>query len=415
MKIEEYMFLKEYGVDRLDEADTVTIDRCDSKVRIGKVTEEPVTGYLTGRVPIAKVGILTYGLSDGTTRRELVPEETLFAQDSLDTIKMKPISIRHPQEVRITSKNNKKHMVGFTGQDPKEDKLDGEQYMTISITVTDSDSISDIKSGLDQLSPGYRAVVLLKPGVWKGEKYDGIQISRVYNHLAVVSKARGGETLKINHGDSFEDDKVDGFDMVNEDNKPPKHKQGEAKVLIKIGRRNHEVPDEVADHIDSMDEKMSALTEEIKNLKAKVSTVEADRDTFKDKLEKAEKRDSADDIKSAVKARLSIERVAEKHLDKETVEKIDSMSDNDIKKVVILKAFPKADLKDRDDSYINGRYQSAVETLDGDYEDKNDAAMNDTRKKLGGNGNSEGKKDDRFDADAARERATRRLRGEKVE
>ena len=55
------------------------------------------------------------------------------------------------------------------------------------------------------------------------------------------------------------------------------------------------------------------------------------------------------------------------------VEIKDEMSGLDIKKAVVMKLFPKADFADKDDVYINARFDAAVEILK-DKKEKEDTA-----------------------------------------
>lgn len=87
----------------------------------------------------------------------------------------------------------------------------------------------------------------------------------------------------------------------------------------------------------------------------------AERDTLTDKVEQLEKVDHSEEISAAVKARLELERTAEKYLDKEA--KIDSMSDVEIREALILKASPEAKLDGKSADYIAARLDGALELL----------------------------------------------------
>jgi hypothetical protein len=99
--------------------------------------------------------------------------------------------------------------------------------------------------------------------------------------------------------------------------------------------------------------------------------LEAERDTAKDRADKAEaeakkakedaaKAVSSDRVKAAAKEMAALYDAA----DRAGVEVKDDMADLDIKKAVITAVFPKADLKDKDEAYISARYDSAVEMLE---------------------------------------------------
>jgi hypothetical protein len=125
----------------------------------------------------------------------------------------------------------------------------------------------------------------------------------------------------------------------------------------------------VIETMDKAQKDLEAKTDEFNVYKVdsekQISTLEAERDDFKAKLEKAEKdlkeaKDAADDqerIDTAVKARLELLQVAEKA----GVEVQDSMSDLEIKKAVIGKSNPDLNLDEKDETYINVRFDIARE------------------------------------------------------
>ena len=192
-------------IDYLD-SDLIEVQRCDfAKIGSVKRTDE---GYLQGSAAIARVGVMTYIRADGTTFREYVPAETLFNQDSMDSMKLKPITNKHPDEVLLDACSVKRRKVGSVGEIIKRDG----DHLVVSLVITDDDAVGAVQDGRQELSPGYRSRVLMQAGEYNGEKYDGIQISRKYNHLAICDAARGGKTLRLNL-DSVELDKVDGFEV----------------------------------------------------------------------------------------------------------------------------------------------------------------------------------------------------------
>jgi hypothetical protein len=440
-------------VVRNDEAETLLVERCDFRGRIGSIkrTDE---GYLRGDAAVAKVGILTYFLPDGGTRKELVPAATLFHATSMDSLKLKPLTNTHPIQL-VTSRTAGRKKVGLTGETVSKD---GEHLKT-SLIVTDAEAITSIEGGRQELSPGYRAEVLMRPGTWNGENYDGIQVRRTYNHVALCDRARGGKDLRINidsaqHADGFamNEDAVlthaqrtklpdSSFAIVtgsgdNKIRKLPIHdkahvrnalarlpqsdltvdekKQALARIKSKakalgievkadsleeltatlsdndtlfttpqrsrfmhritLDGVDYEADQQVINHVRRQDTRIGELEKELTALKADHEKLTAERDTLKtknDELEKAAKDETA--VKARVDARLALVTVAKAHLDEETVKKVDSMTDQDIRKAVILKRFPdtkdKLDAEDTTEEYISARYDLAVEELSKDADE----------------------------------------------
>lgn len=185
---------------RRDEADTgLPGVACSRRDRDGIELSRPVEtpeGFLKFEGYIAKPGILTYARNGGT--RELVRPETLHDPASLDTLKLKPVVLEHPieggQHVDVTPDNYQRHSVGTVGE-TWEVMPDGR--VKFGFLVTARKAIDAIKRhGVRQLSPGYDLRFVSRPGedpVFG--RYDGEQLSRVYNHLALTLKARGGDDI----------------------------------------------------------------------------------------------------------------------------------------------------------------------------------------------------------------------------
>jgi hypothetical protein len=366
-------------VIRTDEYELVTVDRVDfTKKKIGKVkrTDE---GYLTGEAAIAKVGILTYILKDGSTRRELVTEDTLFNHDSMRTLHMKPVTNTHPKETLLDSKSVKRRKVGTTGENVKRDGV----YLVSSLTVTDKEAVDSVDSGRSELSPGYKCQLLMQSGITSaGEKYDAIQLNRKYNHVAICDFARGGRELKLNL-DSIDSDNVDGFEFDKIDNDPIDNGKNKKSLIQKkvrsmarftINRIDYEADQEVINYANDMASKVDSLTKDVKMLKVDIDKKDAELDTTKaSKDELQTKVDGFDEeiktkIDEGVKARTTLVNIASQVLKKEDFAKIDEMSNKDVKVAVIKEKAPNANLDEKTDVYIDARFDATVEGLNFDPE-----------------------------------------------
>jgi len=161
----------------------------------GIVSRIDENGYLRVEGIAARTGVLTYLLPNGTIRRELVTPECLFAEDSVASLVGAPVTIDHPGILNSeTATKYQRGSVPSAGADG--DKL------KVSVVVTAKDAIDQVGRGKQQLSPGYRAELDYTPGEYNGQPYDAIQTKRVYNHLAVVQSARGGNECRL-HLDSL--------------------------------------------------------------------------------------------------------------------------------------------------------------------------------------------------------------------
>lgn len=467
----------------------ITVQRVDfvnKKIGSIKRTDE---GYLSGSAAVAKVGVLTYYLKDGSTRRELVTEETLFNEDSMSSLKMKPITNQHPQSKLVNSRTVKEHKVGFTGENIKRDG----EYLTTPVVITDNDAIESVDGGTQELSPGYKCEILIQKGTTDdGKEYDAIQMKRTYNHVAICDKARGGSDLRLNL------DRCDGMEVIdavltskarselpdsafclvrgtgeNKIRKFPAHdaahvRNGLARLkqanitsaerssvlaclkrrakrfniqvsedsvcndnvyidsdylldgreLTYLQKRRQNMPKITINNIDYEVEQQE-VANEFNRLNSEIATIKADAGKQKDELSRTkadldtanEKLDNYENempgkVTQAVKVRLQLERTANDVLDKSELEKIDSLSDIDLKKTIILKEYPTAKLDDKDEVYLDSRIDAITEQIV--KLKKDNKPINDARK-LNFSRNTDNTKNDEYDGDKARERMIQNL------
>lgn len=139
-------------------------------------------------------------------------------------------------------------------------------------------------------------------------------------------------------------------------------------IKIMLDGIEYEASPEVANALKKANERADTAEASLETLKTKnadaISKIEADRDTFKEenvKLKKDIEDNKLDDnkIKLAVDERLSIVEKAKSA----GIEVKDEMSNLDLKKEIIMKNFPNANLDNKDEVYLNARYDSAIEIL----------------------------------------------------
>lgn len=152
-------------------------------------TEE---GYLRGQAVVSRAGVFKYRNIDGSIRGELRHPEDIFKKDSLDSLKMIPITNDHPPEF-VDASNACKYQVGQTGESYD---IDNDQII-VSMTVTHQDAIDAIESGKVELSMGYKVDLKPESGNYDGQQYDARQLSPRYNHLAIVQRGRAGAAARL--------------------------------------------------------------------------------------------------------------------------------------------------------------------------------------------------------------------------
>ena len=159
-------------------------------------------GYLVGEVRCARTGCQTYhgseiGLVDAGMVTVYRPDEAVFAKDSMATFAGKPVTVGHPSEP-VTADNWKTHAVGDIGE---EIARDGE-FVRVPIKLMDAAAIQAVQDGTREISMGYTTPLEVRDGMAPdGTKYQAVQTGPIrINHLALVSKARGGSELRIGDG-----------------------------------------------------------------------------------------------------------------------------------------------------------------------------------------------------------------------
>ncbi len=215
------------------------------------------------------------------------------------------------------------------------------------------------------MSCGYTADVENASGVWMGMPYDAIQRNIRYNHIVLTDKGRAGDNARI----KIDSDYAEDFGI--QENK--KSQEGAMSMKkIKIDGVEYEAEAPVITAFTQTQKELEALktdsTKEIDTLKNDNTTLSAERDSLKDEVaqlkEDAKKFEDSknDDLEKAVQARLVLLDSAKRA----EIEVKEDMSEMDVKRAVILKLFPnsKEKMDSADDTYINVRYEIALEKLD---------------------------------------------------
>ena len=333
-----------------------------------KPAEKTAEGFLIARAPVTSVGVFTYRNADGTPRYELRLPEEVFAEESLASLKMKPLTLLHPDQA-VTPQNIDELAVGSVGSE-----VDTDSYRVyMSLAVTKADAIEAVDNGSARaLSCGYTCDIEWTSGTWMGVHYDCIQRNIRYNHVALVPAARAGDGNAI---------RMDGFgelEKLPENYKQTNEEEMNLKTIHLDGADFQAEPqviaalDKAQSRADAAEKELEQLRtdsktdkEAINKLTSEKSTVEAERDTLKERLDAMEK-EMPGKIEAAVKARLDI-------VGKATaagVEVRDDMADTDIKKAVVMKQFPSANLDGKDEAYINARFDCACELFAANAENK---------------------------------------------
>lgn len=293
-------------------------------------------GFLCVPASLTRAGVFHYMNPDGSMRRELRLPGDVFDAGSMATLKMKPVTNEHPLE-KVTADNVKQYQVGTVG----ENIAQRENFLDCKLMLTDRQVIEDVMSGKKrELSCGYSATLEPTAGVYEGEPFDVIQRNISYNHVAVVERGRAGPDVRM---------RLDAAQAID----------GKDVMKLKLGNVELEVSEAAGIEIQK---RLDSQAAEIVSLRADKEKAEGRADTAEAAVKKAQEdlkahqdaKPSDADLRARFKARLALEARAEKA----KIEKLDSLSDTEIKRALILAHDKDAKLDGKSDDYISGRFES---------------------------------------------------------
>lgn len=362
------------------------------------ITDE---GYIKANAIVTRTGVFLYKNPDGTIRKELRHPDQVFKIDSLDTMKMIPVTNGHPQERLVTAENAKRLAIGYTGETITQDG----EFVFSNLLITDLASVKDVtERNRRELSLGYTVDLIPEEGSYEGQPYNFRQTNIKYNHLSIVDNARAGSEARIAL-DSFDAEEI----LIEEANM--------AKRKVKIDDDEILMEDNVANQVEqllarvaNLEAERSRIAEERDRLAAELSSIkngddeeeEKEADKEEEKIEKEvgymskenpyathetpvkapngervppkpqEKENRENDkynnmdsafIRSLVRERVKLQKVAESVLDSKTLARIDDMSDLEIKKEVIRARQKNANLDGKTAVYIQARFDALLEDM----------------------------------------------------
>jgi len=325
------------------------IDKIAIKGRVSRTDE----GYLTGTAPITRAGVFKYHGQDGKPYYELRHPDDVFAADSLETLKMVPITNTHPWFGKVKSDNVKRVQIGMTGESIKVDA----PHVMSSIKITDGPAVEDIDSGRQQVSAGYKCQVVKEIGVFDGVEYTSRQKDIRYNHVALCDVGRAGPDVGLNL-DSLDEQDTDIMVCDSFDNSQFTGSKNMGKLVL--DSCEYEAPQEVINAYNKLHTDSDGLKSQVTSLTKDQDSLKGENAALKSKVDAFEKRDIGKEVQDAVKNRRALETSATVVLAKEVVAKFDSMSDAEIRKAVIASKMPDLKLDGQSDSFIDGCFNTVI-------------------------------------------------------
>lgn len=156
------------------------------KVANSHISKAMISPYLGSEIP----GCNELGLDPKKVYQLLRdPAELQKAAPTFNDI---PIMLKHVEDSAADAKRDV--WVGTTGSNAA---FDG-TYLNNSLAIWHGDGIKVIEDEKQkELSCGYRYTPDMTPGVWQGQKYDGVMRNIIGNHVALVEQGRAGPDVMV--------------------------------------------------------------------------------------------------------------------------------------------------------------------------------------------------------------------------
>lgn len=253
--------------------------------------------------PISREGVFPYSGAQigapepGRIYQVYRPAEELSAAETLDSFRMVPIIDDHRMLGEGGVPAEDAEVAGTLGENIQ--VVDG--VMTANLKIYGGALAEKIKNGKTELSCGYRCFYEFTPGVWNGQAYDAVQRQIRGNHVAVVDEGRMGPSVAILDQMTFTVDAKEQKPAMDEEIKQAlaaiaarldkleaaevaeasadedmtaKEIPGEPVADAETGTTEAEVAPE-AEKAAAGSTAMDALTKEVRELRAKVATMDA--------------------------------------------------------------------------------------------------------------------------------------------
>jgi uncharacterized protein len=300
-------------------------------------------GGLRAPANLTRTGVLVYRNADGSTTRELRHPDEVFHADSLESLKLAPLTVGHPGTV--TPSNYTTLAVGMVSENVRKDG----RFVAADVLVQDARTVALVeRKDLAELSCGYEVTIDPTPGEYEGERYDCVQRNIRYNHVGLgpANWGRAGNEVRL---------KLDGVPDV------------EVKIAHYAGDMT--VRTDAPAGAPSLD----TLTAQNDGLKTELERVRAENTRLKADAEKATKSDGKDgpqkpesdrsSIDLLVASRIAVYDAARAVLGASFECRTDAgpMSEREVHLAVIRATDKDFKSDGRSDEYLRARFDVAVE------------------------------------------------------
>jgi len=326
-------------------------------------------GYLTVNAFATRAGVFVYRQPNGSVTRELRHPDEVFNNDSLSTLKMKPVVDNHPTSGRVTSENTRHLAIGWSVDPPTRADND---HVGVRLHITDAEAIKKIADEVNpktELSCGYQCDCIKQDGEYNGEKYDHVQKNIRYNHIALVDRGRAGRKARIylDSQDSAGSDEYDiQFNPVNKKvNSMTIKIKRDAKQTksFKLDAMNIDIAPEAEQVVNDLCSKLDGAVLHITSLEAENDKLKADAEKYQGKY---------DELKTKHDAAVSPERLDEMAKDRADLcgvaghlgmKDFSKFSNAQMKRAIVQHENKDYKMDDKSEDYIQGRYDMVVDRI----------------------------------------------------
>ena len=279
-------------------------------------------------------------------------KDTVAHSGTLSTIQRAPITLGHPSG-DVTASSWRNVAVGTVLGAPS---VDDEGYVRADILITDKDAAKAVDQGIDQLSVGYTH------GIVRTDEGFVTSGPMSVNHIAIVSKGRAGEQVRIQDAGGGEDTMTEEQLKAFKDS-TAKDVAAAVMQAMDSGAKKETTADLAAIVASAVDQAMEPLITEVSTLSEKQSAEEEE-----EALAERESRmqDAADKLIAATRAeeraRFSVIQDAKPLLDRKGVTDVDSLDTKAILVEALKDVMP--DAENRTEEYLTGVLAGFVKQAD---------------------------------------------------
>jgi hypothetical protein len=288
-------------------------------------------GFLRVQACLSKTGIFDY-----QNQREYRPDVEVFRADALASLQGAPVTDLHPSEKGadsfLTPGNTRQHIIGMT----ESVKQDG-PYLKGTLVIFHEDAIKAIESGERQeISLGYQCRLDPTPGTFNGEAYDAVQKDIVINHVAIGPKGwgRAGADCSI-RTDSHKPPLTEGISKLSET-----VRLDGVDVLL--------APESITAHFEQRKRQYSELMGRLDAM---------EQELVQEKQARAEL-ENPKAIEGKVQSRLKLIERCRSLLGSDF--NFEEKTDEELKIAVIKSFNPDIDISDKDQSYLDGMFETLL-------------------------------------------------------